>query len=181
MSVSTDLKVELLPPEASDDQHTMTHLAEMVNRVYATAEHGLWLPGATRTNVDEIKEFTKAGQIVVARIGTLIVGSIRVQQLDPNTAETGMLVADPRFRNIGIGRELRRFVIDMLRGRGVKSLQIELLVPREGTQESKKFMAEWNERSGYKVVRRGSLQEQYPALAPQLAVPCDFIIYNKDL
>ncbi|MEV7551931.1 hypothetical protein AB0N89_20110 [Amycolatopsis sp. NPDC089917] len=98
--MSTDIEVELLPPEASADERTMAHIAALVNQVYAAAEDGLWVPGTPRTNVEEIREFTKAGQIVVARIGTQIVGSIRVQDLDESAAESGMLVAD-RLSAIG--------------------------------------------------------------------------------
>jgi GNAT superfamily N-acetyltransferase len=176
-----ELEIEILPAGTSDDMASMTHLADLVNRVYATAEKGQWVPGATRTTVDELASFTRAGEIVVARLDGVVVGSIRVQQLDGDLWETGMLVADPDHRNLGIGRELRRFVLDLLRQRGARTLQIELLVPRDWTQDSKTFMADWNERSGYVVVGRGRFEEQYPQLADQLATPCDFIIYNKTL
>ena len=159
----------------------MNRIADLVNEVYATAEQGLWLPGATRTDARQIAELTRAGQIVVARLANVIVGSIRVQHLDAETGETGMLVVDRSHRGSGVGRELRRFVTGMLREQGVKTLQIELLVPRMWTQASKTFMAEWNERSGYEVVRHGAFEDQYPELAPLLATPCDFIIYNKAL
>ncbi|GAB3011517.1 GNAT family N-acetyltransferase [Streptomyces pseudoechinosporeus] len=159
----------------------MRQIADLVNRVYAVAEDGQWLPGATRTSMEEITELTRARQIVVARTGGTLVGSIRVQLLDPETGESGMLVADPDYRNMGIGRELRRFAVDMLRKRGAKALQIELLVPRDWSQESKQFMAEWNERAGYRVIRKGAFEEQYPDLAPLLATPCDFIIYEKTI
>lgn len=175
------LHIEVLPAEASDDMTTMSQIVDLVNRVYAEAEAGLWQEGATRTTLEEIVEFTRAGQIVVARVGGAIAGSIRVQRLDANTGETGMLVSDPERRGMGIGRELRRFVIDLLRRWGVTTLQIELLVPRRWTQESKVFMAEWNARSGYQVVRKGRFEDQYPHLAGQLATPCDFIIYNKPI
>jgi hypothetical protein len=34
---------------------------------------------------------------------------------------------------------------------------------------------------GYRVARTGTIDEAYPALAPLLATPCDFVIYRKDL
>ncbi|MET0455781.1 MAG: GNAT family N-acetyltransferase [Mycobacterium sp.] len=178
---SPALRIEALPPGTSHDSNTMRTLTDLVNEVYATAEHGLWLPGTTRTNVDEMTAFTRAGEIVVARWGDDIVGSIRVRRLDAGTAETGMLVAHPGHRNLGIGRQLRRHVTAMLRQAGVKTLQIELLVPRDWTPESKEFMARWNERSGYAIVRKGAFDAMYPELATRLATPCDFIIYEKAL
>ncbi|MEU5697966.1 GNAT family N-acetyltransferase [Streptomyces aurantiacus] len=181
MTSSPSLDIEILPPEASSDTVLMAQIAELVNRVYAASEDGQWLPGATRTTASEIAEFTRAREIIVASISGVLVGSIRVQLLTPERGESGMLVSDPDRRNMGIGRELRRFTIDMLREQGVKTLQIELLVPRDWDQASKQFMAEWNERSGYQVVRKGAFEEQYPDLAPLLATPCDFIIYEKDI
>lgn len=159
----------------------MRHLADLINRVYAAAEKGQWLPGATRTSTEEITELAQAGQIVVARVDGAVVGAIRVRHLDSRTGETGMLAVDPEYRNLGIARELRRFVADLLRSQGIATLQIELLVPRDWDQASKKVMAGWNSRAGYKVVRKGAFEEQYPDLAPQLATPCDFIIYHKEL
>ena len=179
--MSPSLRIEALPPEASHDADTMQTLTDLVNEVYATTEQGLWLPGTTRTDVDEMTEFTRAEEIVVARLGDDIVGSIRVRRLDADTAETGMLVAHPGRRNLGVGRRLRRHVTAMLRDEGIKTLQIELLVPRDWTPASKAFMARWNERSGYVVVRKGAFDDMYPELAPRLATPCDFIVYEKTL
>src|SRR5437588_7529815 len=97
----------------------MHTVADLINRVYATAERGLWQPGATRTSAAEITELTRAGEIVVARLDGEVVGAIRVRLLDAQLGETGMLAADPAHRGKGIGRELRRFVTDVLRERGV--------------------------------------------------------------
>lgn len=177
----TTFDIHVLPAEASTDTTLMRQIADLVNRVYATAEAGLWQQGTTRTTVEEITRLTSAGEIVVARHEDVVVGSIRVQYLSPELAETGMLVADPDRRNEGVGRALRRFVTDMLQQQGIPTLQIELLSPRDWAQPSKRFMAEWNERAGYKVVRTGSFEDQYPDLAPLLATPCDFIIYHLDL
>jgi len=181
MTSTTSLDIELLPADASADTELMRQIADLVNRVYATAEAGLWQPGATRTTVEEITRLTGAGQLVVARHGGTVVGSIRVQHLSAELAETGMLVADPDRRGEGIGRALRRFVVDLLRQRGITTLQIELLSPRDWEQPSKRFMAEWNERAGYRVIRKGAFEDQYPDLAPLLATPCDFIIYHMSL
>ena len=175
------MDIRLLPAEAADDVTLMHSVTDLINRVYATAEEGLWQPGATRATVTEIIELTRAGEIVIAELGSAVVGAIRVRLLDAHLGETGMLAADPAHRNNGIGRELRRFVTGLLRERGVTTLRIELLVPRNWQQSSKQFMAEWNERSGYEMIGRGAFEEEYPDLAPLLATPCDYLIYHKAL
>ncbi|CAL9323408.1 GNAT family N-acetyltransferase [Streptomyces sp. SudanB66_2053] len=173
------LDIQLLPPEASKDKELMTEITDLINQVYASAEDGIWLPGTPRTTVAEITTYTRKEEMVVARRGGRVVGSIHFTILDAETAETGMLVSRPDLRNQGIGRQIRNFIFDLLAARGVASLQIELLTPRNLKVASKDFMASWNERDGYEIVGQGSLAEKYPHLAPLLAVPCDFILYRK--
>lgn len=175
------LDIRVLPAEAAQDVALMRAVAELINTVYADAERGQWLPGATRTTAAKITALTRAGEILVARRNGDVVGAMRMRLLDADTGETGMLAADPAHRGSGIGRALRGFATDLLRERGVTTLRIELLAPRDWQQPSKQFMAEWNERCGYRVVRQGAFEDEYPDLAPLLATPCDYIIYHKAL
>jgi hypothetical protein len=41
------------------------------------------------------------------------------------------------------------------------------------------FLNAWYTRLGYRVAATGAIEEAYPALAPLLATPCDFVIYEK--
>jgi GNAT superfamily N-acetyltransferase len=131
--------------------------------------------------VDEVAELTGAGEIVVARLRGRIVGCVRIQRLDEGTGEFGMLAADPAHRGVGVGRELVGFVERKCRADGLATMQLELLVPRSWAHPTKKFLATWYTRSGYRVARTGTINDAYPALAPLLATPCDFAIYHKDL
>ena len=179
--MSFTIEVELLSRTARGDATLMERISELANEVYAAAEAGLWRDGATRTSVDEIVEFTQAGQIAVARMGGQVVGCVRVQRLDEGTGEFGMLCADPAHRGIGIGRELIGFVERNALADGLSTMQLELLVPRDWTHPTKQFLAEWYSRIGYRTARTGTIDELYPELAPLLATPCDFVIYRKDL
>ncbi len=176
--------VELLRAQAGDDPHLMRAITELINRVYAAAEDGQWLPGARRTTVEEITKLTRAGELVIARLDDgdrTIVGTVRVQQLDERIGEIGMMAADPDYRQMGVGTELANFARELCRRRGATILEIELLVPQGWEQPSKQFMAEWVKRRRYTVVRTGRLDERYPELAPQLATPCDFVILQKEI
>ena len=173
--------IQLLPTAAGDDANVTLRTADLINEVYAVAEDGLWTEGATRTTVGEVAEMTRAGQIAVARLRNRIVGSVRVQRLDDGTGEFGMLVADPDHRGLGIGRELVRFAERKCGTVGLVTMQLELLVPRNWSHPVKEFLAAWYTRIGYRVARTGTIDEAYPALAPLLATPCDFVIYRKDL
>jgi hypothetical protein len=63
------IEVQQLPPAASDDAELMERITDLINDVYAVAEDGLWVKEATRTTVTEVADLTRAGQIVVARLG----------------------------------------------------------------------------------------------------------------
>jgi ribosomal protein S18 acetylase RimI-like enzyme len=92
-----------------------------------------------------------------------------------------MLVADPDHRGEGIGRELVRFAEELSRRRGLDTMQLELLVPRDWTHPNKEFLDAWYTRIGYRPVRTGRFEQSYPQLEPLLATPCDFVIYRKPL
>jgi ubiquinone/menaquinone biosynthesis C-methylase UbiE/GNAT superfamily N-acetyltransferase len=175
------IDIEVLPAAAGDDATLMKRIADLINEVYAVAEDGLWIDGATRTTVDQVAQLTRAGEIAVARVGGRIAGCVRLQRLDERTGELGMLVADPAHRGVGIGRELLRFAERACSEDGLDSMQLELLVPRHWTHPTKEFLAAWYTRLGYRLARTGTIDEAYPDLAPLLATPCDFVIYQKDL
>jgi GNAT superfamily N-acetyltransferase len=178
---STPSEVVLLPAAASSDDELVREVTDLVNRVYRTAEEGLWVDGATRTTTTEMAEMIAGEQIAVARVEGQIVGSVRVQELDTGQGEFGQLVADPARRGEGIGRELVGFAEEMSRRRGRGVMQLEVLMPREWTHPVKEFLHAWYTRIGYRPVRRGTIDERYPQLAPLLATPCDFVVYEKDL
>jgi GNAT superfamily N-acetyltransferase len=175
------IDVHLLPAAAGDDAPLMRRITDLTNEVYLVAEDGLWKEGATRTTVDEIAELTRAGEIAVARLDGAVVGSVRVQRLDDATGEFGMLAADPAHRGLGVGGGLIGFAERKCQDEGLRTMQLELLVPRDWTHPSKVFLDEWYTRLGYRVARTGTIDEAYPELAPLLATPCDFVIYEKDL
>jgi GNAT superfamily N-acetyltransferase len=173
--------IQLLPTAAGDDANVTLRIARLINQVYAVAEDGLWIDGATRTTAAEVAELIRAGEIAVARLRGRIVGCVRIQRLDEQTGEFGMLIADAAHRGVGIGRELVRFAERKCSAEGLSTVQLELLVPRGWTHPTKEFLAAWYTRIGYRVARTGTIDEAYPALAPLLATPCDFVIYQKAL
>jgi GNAT superfamily N-acetyltransferase len=175
------VEIRLLAAADSEDAELMARIAELTNEVYAVAENGLWTAGAARTTLDEVAELTRAGEIAVARLSGRVVGSVRVGRLDESTGEFGMLVADPAHRGLGVGRGLVRFAEGKSRADGLRDMQLEVLVPRGWKHPSKEVLAAWYTRLGYRVARRGAIDEAYPALAPLLATPCDLVIYRKRL
>ena len=159
----------------------MGEITDLVNRVYDTAEAGLWVDGATRTTTGEMQEMVAAEQIALASVNGQAVGCIHVQVLGDRAGEFGLLAADPAHRGEGVGRELVGFAEELCRRRGLAVMQLELLVPRGWSHPTKEFLHAWYTRIGYRPVRTADIGETYPQLAPLLATPCDFVVYRKPL
>lgn len=179
--MSGAISVELLDPAAAADGVLVEQLTDLVNDVYAASEDGLWRDGALRTTASEMAAFIKAGQIAVATVGGRLAGSVRVQMLSDVAGEFGLLAADPEQRGIGVGRELVAFAERTSRDRGLQAMQLELLVPSTWSHPSKRFLEEWYRRMGYEVIRQTSVDDLQPELAPLLATPCEFVVYEKAL
>ncbi|MFL6075508.1 MAG: GNAT family N-acetyltransferase [Mycobacteriales bacterium] len=180
--MTAEVEVGLLPAGAAVDGALVAELTALVNRVYAVAEDGLWADGAARTTEAEMAGLVAAGEIAVARAeGGGIAGAVRVQRLASGEGEFGMLVAAPEYRGAGVGRALVAFAEEWCLDRDLTTLQLELLVPRGWSHPVKEFLRAWYTRLGYRPVRTGRIDDSYPALAPLLATPCDFVVYHKDL
>ncbi|WP_020658466.1 GNAT family N-acetyltransferase [Amycolatopsis benzoatilytica] len=174
-------EIAFLPPSAADDLELVGALAELVNLVYAKAEAGLWAGAVDRTDVAEMAALVRAGEIAVARLDGAVVGSVRVQRLSAELGEFGLLAAAPEVRGAGIGRSLVRFAEEHSRAAGCVRMQLELLVPRNGTHPAKQFLSDWYRRLGYRVVEVAAFDGPHPDLARLLAVRCDFLIWHKEL
>jgi GNAT superfamily N-acetyltransferase len=178
---SSRIAIEFLPAAAAADSGIVAKVTGLINGVYRTSEDGLWIEGALRTTAAEIAVLIRQGELAVATVAGTIVGSVRTHQLDSLTGEFGMLAADPERRGVGIGRELVAFAENWALKRGLASMQLEVLTPRDWIHPSKVFLTQWYKRIGYRHIRTGALDTGYPALAPLLATPCDFVVYRKDL
>jgi GNAT superfamily N-acetyltransferase len=156
-------------------------LAGLVNRVYAVAESGLWREGTTRTTAPEMAEFIAAGEIAVASREGQIAGVVSIFDVADSASEFGMLAAAPEQRGTGVGRALVAFAERHSRERGLRAMQLELLVPRTWRHPSKEFLKGWYDRMGYPRVRITTIAEAHPQLAPLLATPCDLEVREKPL
>lgn len=171
----------MLPPAVADDGGLMAELTGLINDVYARAEDGLWVEGASRTTIERVTSLVRDGEIAAARLGGQVVGCVRVQLLGGGVGEFGMLAVVPASRGTGVGRALVRFAEQAARRGRCDTMQLEVLVPRHWSHPSKEFLTDWYTRSGYKLARVGSIGESYPELAPLLATPCDYMIYRRSL
>ena len=153
----------------------------LINDVYATAESGLWRDGFRRTTARELAELIRGEEIAVATRDGQIAGSIHVHDVTDDAGEFGILVAAPDQRRTGIGRALVAFAEQHCRERGLRAMQLELLLPRGWEHPTKEFLKAWYGRIGYRRIGTGRMDDAYPDLAPLLATPCDVAVYEKPL
>jgi GNAT superfamily N-acetyltransferase len=169
-------------PLASDvPQVLVEELVGLVNGAYAVGEAGLWREGTTRTRPAEIAEAIRSGGMLAAKVEGRIVGCAYVQRLDADTADLRLMAAAPDQWGSGVGRELVRSAEELMRSRGVTTMQLELLVPKGRVHRDKERLRAWYTRRGYRIVRTAPFEEVAAHLAPRLATPCEFLIFRKPM
>jgi GNAT superfamily N-acetyltransferase len=170
-----------LSADAGQDAALVGHLTRLVNDIYAIAEKGLWQDDATRTTDSEMVELIGAEEIAVVAMNDTVVGSIRVHDVADDASEFGLLVVAPEQRGTGLGRTLVDYAEERSRARGLRAMQLELLVPRGWEHPNKEFLKGWYGRRGYRVIETRGFDDAYPHLAPMLATECDLLVYEKRL
>ena len=146
-------EIVIASPEEAEDDAFVDIVTGLVNSVYADGEKGIWAEGTARTDRDELASIVRAGELAVARRDGMVLGSARIRLLPSGEAEFGMLAAHPAHRGTGLGRDLLAFGEARARGRGVATMQLEVLFPTEWEHPVKVFLRDWYLRSGYRIVR----------------------------
>jgi GNAT superfamily N-acetyltransferase len=179
--LADEVSIALLAPADAEDAELVERLAALINRVYDEAERGLWLEGAQRIDGAQLAQLIAGGEIAVATRDGRTAGSIRVRQVADDASELGILVAAPNERGTGVGTALVDFAERHGRERGMRAIQLELLVPRAGQHPGKELLRAWYRRCGYRLIGVRPVDEVYPQLTPLLATPCDLERYEKPL
>ncbi len=176
-------KLTIRRSTATDNKpEVVDHLVNLINDCYADEESGMWLETTSgRVVPDEISAFLEKEQLFFAFLGDGLVGSVKIDVIDEETLEFGMLVADPEYRGIGIGRELVKTVEDFARDQGYNKMMLELLTPQDWINPSKEFLKKWYTRIGYIPGKTIPFAQEFPRRAKDFACPCDFTVWLKDL
>ncbi len=174
-------EVELLAPDEARDEVLVEQVVRIINAAYAVGEAGLWQEGTRRTDADEIAEAIRSGGMLAATLGGRLVGCAYVRPLNAGTADLGLISAAPDHWGNGIGRGLVGSAEELMRSRGMRTMQLELLVPKGWVHPEKVRLHSWYTRLGYQVVRTAPFEDVATHLAAQLATPCEFLIFHKPL
>jgi GNAT superfamily N-acetyltransferase len=119
--------------------------------------------------------------MLAATLEGRLAGCAYVRPLDEGTADLGLVAAAPERWGSGLGRQLVRCAEELMRLRGVTTMQLELLVPKRWVHPEKDRLRAWYTRLGYRVIRSAPFEQVAAHLASQLATPCEFLIFRKPL
>jgi GNAT superfamily N-acetyltransferase len=89
----------------------------------------------------------RAQALIVAEIDGVLVGSVNVNLISDGVGQFGMLVADRRYRGLGIGSALVKHAEKWPETTLVTQCAL-ILTPRHWTHPSKDFLREWHSRIG---------------------------------
>lgn len=177
--------IRFAPGESADDDEFVGTLVDIVNRVYDETERDIFLAGYQRTSPSEVAGLIRQGQLAaVYEAGDEAgrpIGCVAIKLLSPTRGEFGMMAIDPAYRGAGYGNRLVAFAEEHCRRLGCDVMQLELLVPTTHRHAFKERIGAWYLRLGYKPVRVGQFNHDYPALAPLLAGPTEYRVFEKAL
>ena len=123
MAFSMTAEVNLLAPDEASDEALVDELVRIVNAAYAVGEAGLWLEGTARIGPGETAEAVRSGGVLAATRQGRLVGCAYVRPLDEGTADLGLISVDPDQWGSGIGGQVVRSAEELMRSRGVKTMQ----------------------------------------------------------
>ena len=166
---------------ADRHQVLVEDLVRVINAAYAVGEAGLWLEGTSRVRPDEIAEAIRGGGMLAATLDDRLAGCASVRPLDRLTADLGLISTAPDAWGRGVGGKLVQTAEELMQARGVTTVQLEVLVPKDGVHPAKARLRAWYERLGYRVVRTAPFEQVAAHLASDLATPCGFLIFRKQL
>ncbi|KAG6040204.1 hypothetical protein E4U41_001269 [Claviceps citrina] len=198
---SSDLQIRVGDASVAKDAQTVASLARIVNDAYGEAEADIFLPGYRRTSEPEIVKLIQEGCLLIAYLpanqnptfeaagptalsetpSLKPVGCVFVKQLSTRLGNFGMLALDSKYRGRGLGRAMIDFAEYHCREKGCTVMQMELLVPTSFEHEVKSRMQDWYQRMGYRIIKLGSFDQDYPYLAALLATPADYKVFEKVL
>ncbi len=182
MSSINEAKIRIRQPQPADlHPKSVAYLCQLVNRVYKEAEAGIWKENAERINVQAMIKILQNQALLIAQMGIKLVGCVNVNLFNEDLAGFGMLVTDPEYRNLGIGKKLIQAAEAWAVSKGRAIMRLEVLVPRNWVDSSKEFLKVWYTKMGYILQSTEDFGRLYPEKSADLATTCDFAIYHKML
>jgi len=128
--VSTELEIGNLNFETYQIRKAIPEDIPQIRKVtknafalYIKSAHLDTIPALTESE-EEIQQDLEKKVVLVAYIGDKIVGSLRLELRDDNTAYLSRFGVEPDCQNLGIGKSLMNIVDNLMREHHIKQLQL---------------------------------------------------------
>ena len=160
------------------------HVYDLMVYAYSETEKEIWGADYKRLELDEFRVFIENGEIYIACLNNIIVGSIHVFAVDSSAYTFSLLNADFSKKGNGIGSALVAEAEKIARIAQAESMHIEVLRPRDFVPPQKKKLHDWYQSMGYDLVHSASFLDLKPDKvdkAKKLIVPSSFDCYLKTL
>lgn len=156
-------------------------LYQILTIAYAETEKEIWGENYARISFDAYNQLINKGEILVAYHDGIVVGGIHYYEQTPDIYGFGLFCADFGKSGMGIGRTLINAVEKIATSNKIKTIQIEILRPKDIEVEFKTRISAWYQRMGYKYTHSQDFGELDPEKALDLIAPSCFDYYIKSL
>ncbi|KAM0261323.1 hypothetical protein ACHAQJ_002354 [Trichoderma viride] len=192
ISSTPRLTIEFPLATAAENHSEVSAVTKLANDVFTEAETGIWNTGFARTSDAEVADLIRNGELALAYLASSsspseglqkgqLVGCVCVKRNSESKCTLGMLTLDKTHQGLGLGREIFHFVEDHCLSLGCTTLALDILMPTSYAHPLKTRMQAWYIRLGFQEVRLADFAEAYPSLAPLLAGPVVYRVFEKRL
>ena len=177
--------VEIKPclyTQLSRDQ--INRLYDLMLHAYSVTEVEIWGENYARMSKEEYVSLLQGNSVHIAWIKGEIVGSIYFYPISDEVFGFGLLNADFAESGKGIGRALIAAAEHSAFERGAKSMQLEILKPRDLEVPFKDRLSKWYINQGYTFTGTYGFVELKPdkaEKAKKMVNPSVFDVYSKAL
>lgn len=158
-------------------------VSNLINTVYENSEREFWPTDGSysRTTIEEISSFIEKEELIIAQVGTEIIGTVHIYPIDNKTLGFGMLTSSLNYRKKGIGNLLLIAVESYAKSNNFNKIQLELLKPVSFKHPEKEYLEQWYIRKGYVFEETITHEKLYFKQATMLKFPCKFDIFIKHI
>lgn len=191
----------LLSLSVLQDLEQAQEVTTVVNEAYFAGEYGMWKNNEPRTTLQEVQTLIQENRIIVAMDGAKLLGTLKITKCSDDVLEFGQLAVARSALRTGAAKQLIAFVEAYARSHGYTTLKLEILYPSENFTDSLDSMIDmtdltvpaWKKKAlldkiytnlQFKRTLVGSMTEfaqDYPQLVNALAIPCNYVVYEKAL
>lgn len=155
---------------------------KMVNEAYDDCEKQFWVENHMRLTEPRFHRHVNKKELFIAEGNfSKIVGCVVISNTDDNGKNLSMLVVEPEFRRLGIGKKLVNFVIETAKEAKCDYVGVQILFPTYLPAPGKDLTKKWYLNLGFEFVGNMNFAEYFEEDSKYLVIDATFSVYKKIL